>query len=113
MDGARVGRIASPFHARASSVTDFALSAGSSSAALQALHHAISTAQIELPADGRVLFLRARDGLWWGDHSRRNWLCEQSFKPFAAALERSGLRVGQAEADQRFPTVLLLPPRQR
>ena len=107
MDGPRVGRIAAPFHARESSVTDFALSAGSSSAALHALHHAISTGQIELPADGRVLFLRARDGLWWGGHSRQNWLCEQSFKPFATALERSGMRVGLAAADQRFPRVLL------
>ena len=92
---------------------DIALSAGTASAALDALHHAIRSAQIELPADGRVLFLRARDGHWWGDHSRRHWLCEQSFKPYAMALERSGLQVGTATAEQRFPLVLLLPPRQR
>jgi len=94
-------------------VTDIALSAGTASAALDALHHAIRSEQIELPADGRVLFLRARDGHWWGSHSRRDWLCEQSFKPFATALERSGLEVGTATAEQRFPLVLLLPPRQR
>ncbi len=94
-------------------MTDIALSAGTASAALDALHHAIRSGQIELPADGRVLFLRARDGHWWGSHSRSHWLCEQSFKPFATALERSGLQVGTATAEQRFPLVLLLPPRQR
>lgn len=94
-------------------VTNIALSAGTASAALDALHHAISTAQIDLPADGRVLFLRARDGLWWGRHSQKNWLCQQTFKPFADTLERSGLQVGDAQPGQTFPVVLMLPPRQR
>ncbi len=94
-------------------VTDIALSAGAASAALDALHHAISAGQVNLPADGRVLFLRARDGHWWGGHSRRNWLCQQSFKPFADALERSGLQVGDTQPGQDFPVVMMLPPRQR
>ncbi|HET9032294.1 MAG TPA: class I SAM-dependent methyltransferase [Dokdonella sp.] len=94
-------------------MSQFALSAGTSSAALDALHHAISTARVSLPEDGRVLFLRARDGHWWGEVSRRDWLCQQSFKPFAAALERSGLVVAEPAAGQCFPLVMLLPPRQR
>ncbi|MEO7014470.1 MAG: class I SAM-dependent methyltransferase [Dokdonella sp.] len=94
-------------------MTDIALSAGTSSAALVALHHAISTDQVRLPADGRVLFLRARDGHWWGSASRRNWLCQQTFKPFADALERSGLLVGEAQSGQEFSRVMILPPRQR
>jgi 16S rRNA (guanine1207-N2)-methyltransferase len=94
-------------------VTEIALSAGTSSAALDALHHAISVDQVSLPADGRVLFLRARDGHWWGGHSRTQWLCQQTFKPMAAALERSGLMVAEPEAGQQFPLVMILPPRQR
>jgi 16S rRNA (guanine1207-N2)-methyltransferase len=94
-------------------VTEIALSAGTSSAALDALHHAISMDQVSLPADGRVLFLRARDGHWWGGHSRTHWLCQQSFKPMATALERSGLMVADPEPGQQFPLVMILPPRQR
>lgn len=94
-------------------MTQFALSARPTSAALVALNHAISTDRVSLPDDGRVLFLRARDGLWWGEGSRRDWLCQQSFKPFAAALERSSLAVAEPSAEQRFPLVMLLPPRQR
>lgn len=94
-------------------MTEIALSAGTSSAALDALHHAISTARVSLPNDGRVLFMRARDGHWWGEASRQNWLCQQGFKPFAAALERSGLHVAEPAPEQRFPLVMLLPPRQR
>lgn len=94
-------------------MTQFALSADTSSAALDALHHAISSARVSLPDDGRVLFLRARDGHWWGEASRQDWLCQQTFKPFAAALERSGLLVAEPASEQRFPLVMLLPPRQR
>lgn len=90
-----------------------ALSAGTSEAALDALHHAISSGAIALPVDGRVLFLRARDGHWWGGHSRNRWVCQQSFRPFAEALERSGLEVREPEMGERFPLVLVLPPRQR
>ena len=94
-------------------LTSIALSAGTSEAALEALVHAVTTNQFALPADGRVLFLRARNGHWWGGHSRANWVCQQSFKPFAEALERSGLDVAEPEEGARFPLVLILPPRQR
>lgn len=94
-------------------MTELALSAATPSAALEALHHAITTDQVTLPADGRVLFLRARDGQWWGGHSRQKWQCQQSFKPFATALERSSLLVGEPAPEQHFPLVMVLPPRQR
>ena len=89
------------------------MSAGSSSAALDALHHAITTGQVDLPKDGRVLFLRARDGHWWGEHSRAGWVCQQTFKPFARALERSGLEVREPTDAENFALVMILPPRQR
>jgi 16S rRNA (guanine1207-N2)-methyltransferase len=77
-----------------------------------------------------VLFLRARDG--WPLHRQptAGLVCEQTFKPEADALHRSGLTVcndgaladAEAGADpdepagavsRRYPLVLLLPPRQR
>jgi 16S rRNA (guanine1207-N2)-methyltransferase len=110
---AKADRIGNPTVLREPPVTEIALSAGTSGAALDALHHAVSIDQVSLPADGRVLFLRARDGHWWGQHSRTHWLCQQSFKPMAAALERSGLMVAEPQSGQRFPLVMILPPRQR
>ncbi len=90
-----------------------ALSAGTSEAALDALFHAFSSGTLALPGDGGVLFLRAREGRWWNAASRSNWVFQQSFKPFAEALERSGANVSEPAADERFPLVLVLPPRQR
>ncbi|MGB0134443.1 class I SAM-dependent methyltransferase [Dokdonella sp.] len=90
-----------------------ALSAATSVAALDALHHVLGGNLIDWPADGRVLFLRARDGHWWYGHSRKEWVCQQGFKPFATALERSGLQVRDPATDEKFPLVLVLPPRQR
>lgn len=66
-----------------------------------------------LPPQGRALFLRARDGLGWHALPRSKWLHQQSFKPFADALERSGLLVGEPEPASRYPLILMLPPRQR
>jgi len=65
------------------------------------------------PGEGGVLFLRARAG--WALHQRAfpGLVCEQSFKPEADALQRSGLMlVDEAEAS-RYPLVLVLPTRQR
>lgn len=65
------------------------------------------------PSSGGALFLRARDG--WALH-QRPWpglVCEQSFKPEADALERSGLAVVEDGEDSRHALVLVLPPRQR
>lgn len=81
--------------------------------ALAALFVPFETAELALPADGRVLFLRARAGLRLREMAQPGWLCEQSFLPFADELARNGLRVGEPAADERFPLVLVLPPRQR
>lgn len=82
-------------------------------AALAALFVPFESGELHLPADGRVLFLRARAGVRLREMAQPGWLCEQSFLPFAEELGRNGLRVGEATADERFPLVLLLPPRQR
>ncbi|HUB88361.1 MAG TPA: class I SAM-dependent methyltransferase [Dyella sp.] len=82
-------------------------------AVLDALFLPFSDGLLQLPADGAALFLRARDGFRLRELASRNWLCEQSFKPFADALTRSGFHVGEAPAEARFKQVLVLPPRQR
>ena len=82
-------------------------------AALDALFVPFAGGQLRLPDDGRAWFLHARDGFRLREMARPDWLCEQSFKPFADALVRSGLAVGEAARDDRFSLVLILPPRQR
>lgn len=82
-------------------------------AALSALFVPFEAAQLKLPADGRVLFLRARAGVRLREMAQPGWLCEQSFAPFADELARNALRVGEAAPGETFPLVLLLPPRQR
>lgn len=82
-------------------------------AALEALFVPLETGALALPADGRVLFLRARDGFRLREMARKSWVCEQSFKPFAEALARSGLAVAPPNGTERYPLVLVLPPRQR
>ena len=82
-------------------------------AALSTLFVPLASAQLRLPADGRALFLRARGGIGLREMAQPGWLCEQGFAPFADELVRSGLRVGEAAADEKFALVLLLPPRQR
>lgn len=67
---------------------------------------------------GPVLFLRAREGGTLRQHADPAQLtCEQSFRPFADVLERSGWTVrseDEIEADAtRYALVLVLPPRQR
>lgn len=71
-------------------------------------------------ADGapapNVLFMRARDGWPLRQQPRPGLICEQSFKPDAEALQRSGWTVadlGDADSEVRYPLVLVLPPRQR
>jgi 16S rRNA (guanine1207-N2)-methyltransferase len=82
-------------------------------AVLDALFLPFSDGVLRLPADGSVLFLRARDGYRLREMAQPGWLCEQSFKPFADALARSGFTLGEAAPDARFKLVLVLPPRQR
>mgnify|MGYP003584717256 CR=1 FL=1 len=80
--------------------------------ALQTLILPFVDGVLDWPAGG-ALFLRARDG--WPLHQRA-WpglVCEQSFKPEADALLRSGLPLADEGDEARFPLVLVLPPRQR
>lgn len=97
--------------------------------ALETLFLPFAEGRLAWPAEG-VLFLRARDG--WPLHRQptAGLVCEQTFKPEADALQRSGLTVcndgalADADADtdatgpagatsRRYPLVLLLPTRQR
>ncbi len=82
-------------------------------AALSALFVPFTTAELALPADGRVLFLRARAGMRLREMAEPGWLCQQSFLPFADELTRNALRVGEPAAGERYSLVLVLPPRQR
>lgn len=74
--------------------------------------------QGDLPwPEGPVLFLRARDGWALRQFPLDKLLCEQSFKPVADDLMRTGLDVvedasSRASADG-YALVLVLPPRQR
>lgn len=78
---------------------------------LQSLLLPINSGAIAVPADGSWLFLRARTGIPVQALDRTRLDCEQSFKPFADALERDGFTVGANAHD--YPLVLVLPPRQR
>ena len=62
-------------------------------AALAALFVPFDTGELTLPADGRVLFLRARAGVHLREMARPGWLCEQGFLPFAD-LVRDSEQVG-------------------
>jgi 16S rRNA (guanine1207-N2)-methyltransferase len=82
--------------------------------ALQTLLLPFEQGLLQWPAEGGVLFLRARDG---APLHQRRWpglVCEQSFRPDADALSQAGLAlVDQAGGAERYPLVLVLPPRQR
>lgn len=94
-------------------MTAAGFSAAAPDAALTALFVPFETGDLRLPADGRALFLRARAGVRLREMAQPGWLCEQGFMPFADELARNGLRVGEPEVDEKFPLVLVLPPRQR
>ena len=82
-------------------------------AALETLLLPLTTGAVALPKNGRVLFLRARVGAALPAMARQ-WTFEQSFRPFADALQRAGLEVTAAAAGETdFQLLLLLPPRQR
>jgi 16S rRNA (guanine1207-N2)-methyltransferase len=66
--------------------------------------------------DGGALFIRARAGASLRARSWPGLICQQTFQPDAAALERSGLRVLTQDLDTAtgsYPLVMVLPPRQR
>jgi 16S rRNA (guanine1207-N2)-methyltransferase len=67
---------------------------------------------VDLPADGKALFLRARSGLALRDY-RAQLVCEQSFKPALDALTQQGFSARPADDDALYPLTLVLPPRQR
>lgn len=90
-------------------------------AALEVLFLPFATGALAWPRAGDVPFLRARDGWPLREAARPGLICEQSFRPEADALARSGWRVRDAETVDAeagddaasHPLVLLLPPRQR
>lgn len=82
-------------------------------ATLDALFLPLETGAVRVPADGRVLFLRARAGVKLRENATSAWLCEQSFMPFADELARNGFDVGEPAPDARYGLILVLPPRQR
>lgn len=84
--------------------------------ALETLFLPFEVGLLAWPAEGGALFLRARDGWPLRQQTRPGLVCEQSFKPDADALQRSGWTVvdpQHADSDARYPLVLVLPPRQR
>lgn len=86
-------------------------------APLETLFLPFSNGALRWP-QGPVLFLRAREGAPLRAHADpAELICEQSFRPFAEAIERSGWVVrseDEIEADStRYALVLVLPPRQR
>lgn len=89
------------------------LHAATPEAVLDALFLPFADGSLHLPADGNVLFLRARNSFRLREVARSGWLYEQSFKPFADALLHDGFNVAEPADHARFKLVLLLPPRQR
>lgn len=84
--------------------------------ALETLFMPFENGLLKWPAEGGALFLRARDGWPLRQQSRPGLICEQSFKPDAEALARSGWTVaepGDSVSDAGHALVLVLPPRQR
>jgi 16S rRNA (guanine1207-N2)-methyltransferase len=81
-------------------------------AALDTLFLPLHTGALSWPHQGRVLFVRARAGVVLHRFARDQLVCEQSFRPYADTLARDGF-TATAMADERFPLVLVLPPRQR
>lgn len=89
------------------------MSADGRDSALETLMLPLLDGPLAWPSQGQVLFLRARDG--WPLH-QRNWsgiVCEQSSKPEADALQRSGFVLAAESDTTQHPLVLVLPPRQR
>lgn len=87
--------------------------AASGDPALDALFVPLASGEVKLPENSRVLFLRARDGFRLREMAQPGWVCQQTFKPFADALRRSGLQAREPGSGEMFDLVLLLPPRQR
>ncbi len=82
---------------------------------LDALFHPFATGQLAWPADGRALFLRAREGAALHAVGAGGIDWTQPFKPEADALQRvAGAALDEdALPAHAYPLVLVLPPRQR
>lgn len=75
-----------------------------------------ATGDLAWPAEGDILFLRARAGVALQEAPQARILCRQSYLPFAQAVSLSKMRLdrsGTARPEGAFPMVLALPPRQR
>lgn len=84
--------------------------------ALGTLFQPLAEGSLQWPAEGGVLFLRARPGVALGEATHPGLVCEQEFKPVADALARAGLETVELDSldlSRRFALVLVLPPRQR
>ncbi|MES0879767.1 class I SAM-dependent methyltransferase [Roseibium sp. SCP14] len=68
---------------------------------------------VELAADARLLFLRARAGRALNTLSKHDILCVQSFAPDRDALQKAGFQVEAEISTDTFDAVLVLPGRQR
>ncbi|MEO8743270.1 MAG: class I SAM-dependent methyltransferase [Lysobacteraceae bacterium] len=81
-------------------------------AALATLLYPFASGALAWPIDACKLFVHARDGWPLRAQALTSMVCEQGFKPFSNALQRGGLTVATNVAEEKFPMVLLLPPRQ-
>lgn len=85
-------------------------------APLETLFLPILDQRLRWPQDG-ALFLRARAGWPLQRRALPGLVCEQSFKPDAEALRRSGFDVlenaASVDGERKYELVLVLPPRQR
>ena len=90
--------------------------AASDDAPLKTLLLPFSQGRLRWP-EGPVAFLRARDGWPLREQAQgRDLQCEQSFAPFAQALQAAGWDVASQLGEDhagRYAMVLVLPPRQR
>ena len=66
-------------------------------AALESLWLPFASGALAWPQAGGALFLRARDGWPLHQHAGPGLVCEQSFKPEADALQRSGIPLADAD----------------
>ena len=82
-------------------------------AALETLMLPFASDALAWSRDARALFVHARDGWPLRAMPLGRLVCEQGFKPYADALQRGGLTLATRADDEKFPLVLLLPPRQR
>ncbi len=96
------------------------MAADRSDAALDVLFFPFDSGALAWPSAGDALFLRARQGPSLQRTARTGLICEQSFAPEADALRQAGWNVrdpfaieGGADDVERYPLVLVLPPRQR